>query len=206
MRLARAFYPPANPAALALRTCSQALDRPDHQAIANQTTSTAGRVFARGANQAFNTSLNSLRTCEQVSDEASRELLSGTSALIFRNCGRLDHTSIRRRSVSRVKINISHPTCFPPSNDLQAGRFNRLILLRYSQGKPLCADHRVANRARRNANAWRDPLEGVGQKTRGVCRVARKIARSAYMRPPCNFSRPRLPNPSVSFRVAVYRP
>jgi hypothetical protein len=49
MRLARAFYPPANPAALALRTCSQAPDRPDHQAIAEQDDrSQAPQIFGKG--------------------------------------------------------------------------------------------------------------------------------------------------------------
>jgi hypothetical protein len=122
------------------------------------------RVCTRGVNQVFSTRSTSLRTCEQGCDGVGIDLLSGTSALIFRNCGQHDHASIRRGSVSRVKINIGYPVCFPPSNDLQASRFNRLILLRYSHDKPLSDDHRVTSRARLNANGWRNPWNGSIEK------------------------------------------
>jgi hypothetical protein len=49
--LTRAFYPPANTAALALRSRSQALDRPDHQTIAKQDCRSPARQTQRGTDR-----------------------------------------------------------------------------------------------------------------------------------------------------------
>jgi hypothetical protein len=53
-RLARAFHPPANTAALALRSCSQALDKPDCQITAEQPVRSPVRLSReRGCNRGW---------------------------------------------------------------------------------------------------------------------------------------------------------
>jgi hypothetical protein len=63
-----------------------------------------------------------------------------------------------------------------------------------------------ARQARRNAKRWRNPWNASTQTNPGGYAGGVESAASRDMRPIHNLSRLRFPDPSLSFRVAVYRP
>jgi hypothetical protein len=168
---------------------------PSRQTSAKRLMLTSERAFGRVANQDFNTSPNSLGTSAHVCDGGGKDLLIGTSVLNLEISSRLDRTSIRQGIISRLKINIGYPVCFPPSDGLLDHRLNRLILQRNQRCNSLCADQMVASRARRNANGWRNPVRHRPERTRVGVWVPRKTRAPAICDPICILSRPRFPNP-----------
>jgi hypothetical protein len=165
---------------------------PSRQISAKRSNHSSEGVCTRVANQAFNTSPNSLRTCERGCDEDGRDLLIGTSVLNSAIPGWLDRTSIRQSYTSGVKINIDLVASGYQSRS--HGCHKLLLRLAFRHHHHVTSALRQSDR-RRNAWSLAQPSKASTRKNPGRGVGAPENPRSRDMRPICILSRPALPNP-----------
>jgi hypothetical protein len=153
-------------------------------------------------------------TGAQQCGEGLRDLLIGTNVLISEISSRVDRTSFRQGVISGLKINRlaidiadtvqTRDHAFSQCSAIKAVSYADSVIDNHVRGiyaralsRPLTlleADAR-ARSSQAKRQGWAQPLEAFGSNVPGGMGGGGENPRARNRRPPCNLSRPALPNP-----------